>query len=273
MPPARTAMLTPEQRTARERLIESHLALVHYVVARFARLRRVSVLVDDDDLLASGLEGLVRAADSFEPERGVAFSTWAALKIRSSILDMLRALDPLPARLRSAGKRIDRVAAALAQAQGRWPTEAELAHALGEPVAALRRTLCALRVTTISLDGGFPGARQGAAVPVEEDTPALSDSLADEAYDGDPSACLERLVIARLVRDAVAALPVRERLLIVAHDTQGTPLQAVARQLGVSEGRASQLRTRALRRLRESLTQTLDERPAQPAVQPLRHVA
>ena len=110
---------SPEGLAAREAMISQHLPLVRYVANSMARHAGQSVLLDYDDLLSYGTEGLIAAVDSFDAERGLKFSTWAVMHIRTTIQDALRALDPLPRSLRAKGKEIDRVSATLAHAAGR----------------------------------------------------------------------------------------------------------------------------------------------------------
>ena len=52
--------------------------------------------VDRNDLTSSGIMGLIKAVETFEPERGFKFETYAGHKIRGAILDELRALDWVP---------------------------------------------------------------------------------------------------------------------------------------------------------------------------------
>ena len=74
-----------------------------------ARHSNASSIVDYDDLVGYGTEGLIQAVDTFNPAYNVRFSTWAVMHIRTTIQDALRTLDPLPRSLRAKGKEIDRV--------------------------------------------------------------------------------------------------------------------------------------------------------------------
>src|SRR5262249_28749751 len=71
------AGLPPEQAAARERMITQHLPLVRYVAGSLTRNKGQSVLLEYDDLVSYGTEGLIGAVDTFDPEREVAFCTWA----------------------------------------------------------------------------------------------------------------------------------------------------------------------------------------------------
>ncbi|MBI2760348.1 MAG: sigma-70 family RNA polymerase sigma factor [Chloroflexi bacterium] len=93
----------------RDAMITKHLPLVRYVAGSMARHSNASSIVDYDDLVGYGVEGLIEAVDTFNPTYNVRFSTWAVMHIRTTIQDALRTLDPLPRSLRSKGKEIDRV--------------------------------------------------------------------------------------------------------------------------------------------------------------------
>ena len=76
---------------ARDALLREHLGLVHFVARQV--FRKLSTEADLDDLLGAGTLGLIGALESFDRARGLAFSTFAAPRIRGSILDDLRRQD------------------------------------------------------------------------------------------------------------------------------------------------------------------------------------
>lgn len=279
-PARRTAgTLSPTQQQARAERITENLSLVRYVVGRMRRYADQNPLLAYEDLLAYGAEGLIAAVDTFEPERGLQFSTWAVMKIRTTILDALRALDPLPRSLRLKSRAIDQTAADLAHRTGQWPRRAEIATLLGEPLAQFDRDLQEISRSTLSLSLDRP--RQA---DQEDESHALDlyDLLADADPASDPAATAERRTLYRLLATAVAALPAREQLLITQHYGDGRSLQALSVQMGVCPSRISQLHARALRRLRAHLQAALaDTTPVADAarhgpptsLRPLRHAA
>src|SRR5690606_7933587 len=78
----------------REQMIAEHLGLVHHVARQLSR--SLSLDADFDELVSSGTMGLMNALSSFDPSRGLAFSTFAAPRIRGAILDELRRQDHVP---------------------------------------------------------------------------------------------------------------------------------------------------------------------------------
>jgi RNA polymerase sigma factor FliA len=252
---AHRAMLSPTAHASRAALIASHQPLVRYAVGKMRRLSDASSLLEFEDLLSYGTEGLIAAIDTFDAARGTQFSTWAVLKIRTAVLDALRVLDPLSRTTRQHSRTIDRTAQELAHATGHWPTRVELAAVLGEPIARLEQTLQEIARTTVtSLDRPRLDGEGG-------DEGDLYDLVADDDPEADPAAVADRAALHSLLAAAIAALPERERLLVIGHYQEGRSLRLISVQLGVSESRISQLHTRALRLLREHLQRALDDSP------------
>ncbi len=243
--------LSVEEKQAREQMIADNLPLVRYVANSMARHAGQSILLDFEDITAYGIEGLIDAADSFDAGRGLKFSTWAVMHIRTTIQDALRTRDPLSRSLRARGKEIDRVSAELAHAAGSWPELTDVAAALGQPLAVLRRTLQDLGQVAVSLEQAEDG-RNGAG---DESGPGLLGVLADDDPEISPEATLDRRELSRLLLEAVSALPPREEVLIDAHYRQGQSMRTISQMLGISESRVSQLHARAVKLLREHMLQ------------------
>lgn len=232
----------------REEMITRHLPLVRYVAGSMARHSNASAVVDYDDLVGYGIEGLITAVDTFNPAYNVRFSTWAVMHIRTTIQDALRTLDPLPRSLRSKGRAIERVSQELANRTGYWPTADQVAAALGMPVERLRNTLRDINKSLVSLEH----------VDDTGDDSGYSwlSSLADDDPDADPEAVLDTTETYLLLLDAVDHLPEREAVVIRMYYRENQSMRAIAQRLGVSESRVSQLHARALKLLCEALTET-----------------
>ncbi len=248
-------MTTPTRLPAaaayRAALIEQHLPLVRHTVRRLGATMGRRAVVDYGDLVNYGVEGLITAVDSFDPARGTQFSTWAVLHIRTTIQDGLRALDPVAHTMRRRRNQLEQARADLAQQQGSWPTDAAVAATIGLTLKQVRQCHQQTSLVSISLD------------EVTEDQSAgggrsWQDALVDEDPAGDPAAVADRRVLRQLLAAALARLPERERMVVLAVYGEGVPQRVVAQRLGMSEARVSQLHTRALQRLRAHLTKTLE---------------
>jgi RNA polymerase sigma factor for flagellar operon FliA len=220
---------------ARRELLSRYLGLVHHAAREVAP--RVRDAVSLDELVSAGSLGLLQALDGFDLERGLAFSTFAMRRIRGAILDDLRARDPLSRSDRAHLRRLDAAIADLEQRQGRAPTSSEVAQHLGvdEPTFHRWRERTA-SAGAVSLEGE-PGGRM------------LAERIGDAGGDM-IHAAVERSERRGAIREALDALPSRERLVVSRSYFEERPLREIAKELGVTESRVCQLRAQALARLR-----------------------
>ncbi len=244
MPTTETSPLAtdPNQQVI-TRLIEEHLPLVNHIVFQVAV--HFPRHVDRDELVRAGALGLVEAARRFDESKGVPFQRFAAQRIRGAIIDAVRAADWAPRSVRSLARRLDLVEQRLASRLGRVPSLSEIAEELGVETAELSRLQDRLfRSVVLAFD------HLVADTPDEELT--LVDVLADSSV-VEPSAELEQRELHAYLRDAIALLPERQRLVIVGYFLQERTSQELARFLGVTESRVSQMRTEALETLRQGI--------------------
>jgi RNA polymerase sigma factor for flagellar operon FliA len=233
---------TPDQKIV-TRLIEEHLPLVNHIVFQVAV--HFPRHVDRDELVRAGALGLVEAARRFDDTKGVPFQRFAAQRIRGAIIDAVRAADWAPRSVRSLARKLDLVEQRLATRLGRVPSLSEMADELGMSVAEVNRLQDRLfRSVVLAFDHLVADATD------EELT--LVDVLADQSV-VEPSAELEQRELHSYLRDAVALLPERQRLVIVGYFLQERTSQELARFLGVTESRVSQMRTEALDALRQGI--------------------
>lgn len=249
-PPEPVSTTAAEHRAA---MITKHMPLVRYVAGSMSRHSNASSIIDYEDLVSYGSEGLIEAVDTFNPAFNVRFSTWAVMHIRTTIQDALRSLDPLPRSLRSKGKEIDRVSYDLANRIGYWPSSEQIASELNVPLAKLRATMRDINKTLVSLDNVDESS--------EDTSYSWMSSLADEDPTCDPEANLDTTETHAILLQAVDSLPEREGLVITMYYKQGQSMRAIADRLGVSESRVSQLHARALKMLRENLNAALYDAP------------
>lgn len=234
----------------REEMITKHLPLVRYVAGSMARHSNASSIVDYDDLVGYGTEGLIQAVDTFNPAYNVRFSTWAVMHIRTTIQDALRTLDPLPRSLRAKGKEIERVSYDLANRNGYWPKDDQVAAELGVTLQKLRITRRDINHTLVSLENVDDSHG-------DEGSYSWLSSLADDDPETDPEASLDTSETHIMLLDSVDQLPEREAMVIRMYYKQGRSMRTIADELGVSESRVSQLHARALKLLREALNAAL----------------
>lgn len=222
--------------------IDSYLPLVEQIVAQVAV--NFPRHVDRGELVRAGVLGLVEAAHRYDDGRGVPFDRFAALRIRGAILDAVRAADWAPRSVRALARRVDATEQELANRLSRMPSAEELADATGTSVNELRGLRDRVfRSVVLTLD-----YRAGADDPDMTLGDMLSDRTAPE-----PDEEMETRELLSYLRDAVGLLPERHRIVVVGYFLEGRSSDELARLLGVTESRVSQLRSEALVMLREGI--------------------
>lgn len=220
--------------------IEANLPLVKHVVYQVAV--HFPRHVDREELARAGALGLVEAARRYDETRGVPFERFAAQRVRGAILDSVRAADWAPRSVRLLARRLEATEQHLATELGRLPNIDETAEAMSvtkDELARLRDRL--FRSVVLALD-------HETSDDSDEDL-TLVDVLSDESA-VEPSEELETRELHTYLRDAVKLLPERQRLVIVGYFLEGRTSKELARFLGVTESRVSQLRSEALRNLK-----------------------
>jgi RNA polymerase sigma factor for flagellar operon FliA len=237
----------------REDLVLANLPLVDYAVRELAS--RLPGHVGREDLVSAGQLALTQAAAAFDPGRGVPFAAYARTRIRGALIDELRTVDWASRGVRSRARSRDNAVEALGARLGRTPTRAEVAAELGtsiDDVAALDGDLN--RSVVLSLQGFAAGV----------DVEGMVSSRA-----AGPEAVLLHRERAAYVVAAVQALPDRLRTVVVGWFFEDRPMAELARELGVTESRISQLRAEAMSLLALALTHHLrDDAPAHRAAAP-----
>jgi RNA polymerase sigma factor for flagellar operon FliA len=238
----------------RTRLIEEHLPLVKHIVFQVAV--HFPRHVDRDELARAGALGLVEAARRYDESRGVPFDRFAAQRIRGAILDAVRAADWAPRSVRTLARKLESTEQRLATELGRLPSMGEVAEELGMTRADVDRLQARLfRSVVLALEHAVNDGS-------DEDL-TLVDVVRDQ-HAVEPLEELETRELHAYLRDAVELLPERHRLVVVGYFLESRTSQELARFLGVTESRVSQLRSEALLMLREGIEAQYAPRSSEP---------
>lgn len=227
----------------REAAIRQYAPLVKYVVGRLAI--GLPAILDYEDILSYGTIGLIEAFDRFDGSKGVKFETYAISRIRGAIIDALRSLDRLPRSVRQKAKRLDQVTLELTVANGREPTEAEMAEGMGLSLDQYHHALVDSSWVTVSLDGLLDRD--------ENNDGAGATELPADPNEEDFTHRLEKRQMLDALTGAVKGLPEREWLIVSLYYKDEMTMKEIARILEISESRICQLHGRALSRLRGRL--------------------
>lgn len=220
-------------------MVSDHLGLVHHIARRMQR--QLSTEASLDDLVSAGSVGLLSAAENFDPARGLAFSTFAMPRIRGAILDDLRSQDQVPRSVRRKARAMTEARAKVTQRAGHDITEREVAAELGVGV----ETIWDWRADVAAAD----------RVSIEAHSASTDDNGCAWQFAADDEAADETVAredLAEKLRTALETLPARERQVLALYYYEDLTQQQIAQVLHVTESRVSQLRTQAIKRLRNS---------------------
>ena len=226
----------------REKLIMSYLPLVKRIAARL--YIPSPEIMDKEDLVSQGLLGLMDAVDKFDPSREVSFESYASRRIKGAMLDSIRSLSFSPRSVNDRIKNYRAVEERLLVA-GEEVSELRISQELGLTVNQVREVInhIALR-SVVSLDRML-FSDDGEEVAVS----------AVIGYDNSPNP--EMMLVETELRSRLALalqkLPQRDREMLSFYYVDELTLKEIAAVFGVTEGRVSQLHSRAILRLRAIL--------------------
>lgn len=227
----------------RDELVMSQLPEVHFIARRIHRQLPAFVLLED--LVHSGVLGLLEATRKYDSKSNVLFKTFAQFRIRGAILDSLRELDRASRRMRSKSRKLNAAAEQLSLRLGRPATEEEIARELGLDLAAMRKLATTLR-SLESVD------RQSMAGNDRSEVRDLIESAPAKAEEGPFAQCL-RSEIRQNLAQAMSTLPPRERRILFLYYFEQLTMQEIAANLGVKNSRISQIHSAAITKLRAHL--------------------
>lgn len=229
---------------SRNELLTQNLRLVHHVARQVARSSRADI--EFEDLVSAGTIGLINAIDNFDTSRGLAFSTFAAPRIRGAILDDLRRRDHVPRSVRRKQRELGRARDALLARLGRAPSEEEIAEEMGIEIEKLWRwQRDAEHAARISLDRPTDTMTGQGATPEEL-------IAGEEGHDIE--AVINREQEVTLLRDEILQLKEQERIVLSLYYFEELKLHEIASIMSLTESRISQIRSKAIANLRARLT-------------------
>ncbi len=236
---------TKEDITRRDRLITEYAPLVKYIAHRIAM--RLPPHVEVDDLINTGILGLIDAIEKFDPSKEVKFKTYAEIRIKGAILDELRAMDWIPRSIRKVINKLIDAYHELEQRLGRPAEDEEIAEELGLKMEEFYQLLRqAAGVPLISLDG---------LVDHEEKRRSILSCLEDhKSVNGFGILGLNELK--DTIANAIEDLPEKERQVISLYYYDELTMKEIGRVLDLTESRVSQIHTKAVLRLRVRINNT-----------------
>ncbi len=232
-----------DQGVSSEDMINKYLPLIKKLARKLSIALPPSL--DEEDLVGSGIIGLIEAWERYEKSRGVQFSTYATWRIKGAMIDEIRRSSPAPRSFFSQFRQLHEAEEKLRQSLNREPEKEELASALGWSPSAVEKvwtnynlmTVISLEKVIMSSEGDENLKLEG-VIASPEQTP-------EEVF-------TDKEQIA-LLAEALDKLPSREKLMLSLFYYEELTKKEIAGLMKVSAARISQLHARAIERLRDIL--------------------
>ena len=219
-------------RAERDEMITSNLGLARHLARRFTD-RGESY----EDLVQVASMALIKAADRFDPDRGVQFSTFAAKTIIGELKRHFRDRGwavRAPRRIQELYLELTSTADTLSQELGRSPTISDLAKATGATEESVLE----------ALEAGHGYRATSIDSPDRSDNEPLAERL------GEPDVQFAGVEDRLALFSAIGALPMRERQLVYMRFFEGLTQSEIAARIGMSQMHVSRLLGATVQRLR-----------------------
>lgn len=232
-----------------DKLVEEHAPLIKYIAHRIAK--RLPAHIEVDDLVSSGVLGLIDAIEKFDPTRGAQFKTYAEFRIRGAIMDELRSLDWVPRSVRQKINHLQKACRKLEHKLGRAATEEEVAEAMEISLEEYHSIVNhSANMPLLSLDDLGLGNR--------EDRKSLLDCLAG-SKDANPQTYVRLNELRKTITEAIDSLPEKERLMISLYYYEELTMREIGAVLEITESRVSQIHSKAVLKLKLKLKKLMME--------------
>jgi RNA polymerase sigma factor for flagellar operon FliA len=219
----------PVGEVPQQELVLRHADLVKRIA--YHLVSRMPPNVEVDDLIQSGMIGLLDAAKHYSATKGANFETYAGIRIRGAMLDEVRKSDWTP---RSEN------------AKGQDATPTDIAEGLGVPIEEYHKLVQdAASCRLFSFDQmGSSEDESSPADHARDERPGPFDDIEDAGFRA-------------ALSSAINLLPEREKLVLSLYYDEDMNLREIGEVLEVSESRVCQIHGQALVRLRARLTEWL----------------
>ena len=230
-----------------EEMVLQYAPLIKYIASRLAL--RLPSHISLEDLVSSGIIGLIDAVQKFDPSKNINFKTYAEFRIKGAMLDELRSLDWTPRSVRKKSHLIENAYAQLQRTLGRPAEAEEVAELLDMGLEEFYQLQDETKmVSVVALEESWRGLTGQAGFSEYE----LLETIQDENT-RDSFLSVHFGVLQEIMMQAIEALPDKEKLLISLYYYEELTMKEIGQVMGYTESRISQLHTQAMYRLRHKL--------------------
>ncbi|MFN1988617.1 sigma-70 family RNA polymerase sigma factor [Clostridioides difficile] len=195
------------------------------------------------DLVNSGVIGLIDAINKFDAEKGAKFSSYSYIKIKSAILDEIRNQSPISKHNLTKVNKYNRVVEKLQSKLLREPTSYEIAKELNvseKELHDIESNIDMLNIVSLNY------------VIFEDTNETVQDVISDREEEA-PENIIEEEEKLEILSKAISNLNEREKLILSLYYYEDLNLKEIGKVLGVSESRVSQLHRKSIRNLRNKI--------------------
>ncbi|MBI4242763.1 MAG: FliA/WhiG family RNA polymerase sigma factor [Planctomycetes bacterium] len=219
----------------KERIVRRYFYLVRYVAEKY--LERLPKSVQLDDLISSGLYGLLVSIEKFDITKGFKFESYSVKRIHGSILDDLRNIDWLPRATRQKTNRLAHTYEALEKKLGRAPSDQEIAKELKISLKELAELYYDYNAATLYSFQNFNN-------PDDEEVGIVQ---FEDKKVKEPFAFVLNKDLKEWINNHIST---KERHIILMYYTENMTFKEIAKVLNITESRVSQLHARILLKLK-----------------------
>jgi RNA polymerase sigma factor for flagellar operon FliA len=234
--------LEKKDENSRNELITKYQSLVKSIAVNI--YKKLPSNFELEDLISDGTFGLIKAIETFDPNRGAKFETYANTVVRGSVLNGLRAMDWVPERTRGRTRALQKAMEKFSVMYGRAGTANELAQELETTAEEVYELINEMGTSyLLSLD-------QQNLFSDDDENFSLMDVVKDNNSD-DPFKEVEFKDIRIKLKNYLTHLDKRDQHIVQKHYFEGVNFETIAKELKISKQRISQMHSRAIKKLRE----------------------
>jgi len=225
-------------------MVERHAPLVKRIACHL--INRLPACVQLEDMIQAGMIGLLEASGKYDETQGASFETYAGIRIRGSMLDEIRKNDWAPRSVHRKARLVAEAVREIENEHGRDARDVEIAETLDMSLGEYYKIL---------QDNSYHKV-----LSVDDTSVNTGETMLDSMSDNAPGILdgMHKDDMQRLLSEAIAGLPERERLVMALYYDEELNLREIGAVMGVSESRVSQIHSQAIIRLQARMSNQPD---------------
>ena len=225
-------------------MVERHAPLVKRIACHL--INRLPACVQLEDMVQAGMIGLLEATGKYDETQGASFETYAGIRIRGSMLDEIRKNDWAPRSVHRKAREVAEAVRIIENEHGRDARDIEIAETLEMSLGEYYKILQDNSYhKVLSVDDTSINTGETMLDSMSDNAPGILDGMHNDD-------------LQRLLSEAIAGLPERERLVMALYYDEELNLREIGAVMGVSESRVSQIHSQAIIRLQSRMTHRPD---------------